>query len=178
MLERSPVVHRNGANLHFDRHHLLVVHEVHGHAHDNVQAAVPVGLGVLDIVLHAHDFKVVLAAQQPHQLFHVVLVRANDANARNVHQVFFQVADSRLFTVAQQLVVDAHRRLHARLDMVNRVAIAPYRQITVKDLEADDHLTQGRFVFLQDGMHLAGEFLVAVKCIGINQQFLRLGRNG
>ena len=85
--------------------------EEHRNAHDGVQAAVTVGLRVLDVVLNSHDFEVILTAQQAHQAFHVIDVRADDAHTRHVHQMFFEVLDCGCLTVANEFIVNARRRL-------------------------------------------------------------------
>ena len=74
VLEARPEVHGDGAQLNLDRHHLLGIEEIHGNADDHVQAAVPVGLGVGDIVLDRDDFQIVLTLQQVEQVVHTSLM--------------------------------------------------------------------------------------------------------
>ena len=142
MLEARPEVHGDGSQLNFDRHHLLGIEEVHGNANDHVQAAVPVGLGVGDIVLDRDDFQVVLTLQQVEQVVHVADIGANHADARDVHDVLLDVLERALLAVAADLLDNALGGLHTRLDMMDRRAVFAQVQVLVENLKADDHLAQ------------------------------------
>ena len=142
MLETCPEVHGDGTQLNLDRHHLLGIEEVHGNADDHVQAAIPVGLGVSNIVFDRDDFQVVLALQQVEQVVHVADIGADHADARDVHDVLLDVLERALLAVAANLLDDALGSLHARFDMVDRRAIFAQVQVLVENLEADDHLAQ------------------------------------
>ena len=122
VLQRRPEVHGDSAQLDFYGNILLAIQEIHRHLHDDVKAAIPIGLGIGDVVLHLHDLQVVLKGKHLHQRTNVVDVRNDDAHAGDVQDVFFHGAHGYRHAVAIELVVDALRRLDARLYMVNRVS--------------------------------------------------------
>ena len=51
VLKACPPVHGDGAELHLDAHHALLIVQEDGRFHDEMQAAVAVGLRVCDVVL-------------------------------------------------------------------------------------------------------------------------------
>ena len=61
MLQRAPKVHRNGAELHFHNHLAADAIEIHGNAHDKMEAAIARLFGVLDLVLALQELYVPLA---------------------------------------------------------------------------------------------------------------------
>lgn len=60
VLKACPPVHGDGAELHLDAHHALLIVQEDGRFHDEVQAAVAVGLGLGDVVLALEERDIVM----------------------------------------------------------------------------------------------------------------------
>ena len=87
MLQTRPVVHRDRAELHFDRRVMRAARQEHRHRIDHMQRAVAVLLGVAYVILHAQHLNVRLRREVIRHRIHVVPVIADHAYASDVEQV-------------------------------------------------------------------------------------------
>ena len=149
VLQRGPEVHGDGANLNLHRREQLAVGHVHRHVHHDVQTAVAVGLGILDVILFQNQRDVVLRQQQIGDAVDVVHVAADHAHARDVVQVLLRAGHGDGRADGAQLLDDAGHGFDAALDVVDRIVPVPIGEFVVQRLQTGVDLPNGR------GIHAA-----------------------
>ena len=114
--------------------------------HDEVQAAVAVGLGVCDIVLSLEEGDVVLLQKGLRQLIDVRRVGADDPHPRDVAEVFLDALHRQGQALALELLQDALRGLEPGLDGLDGVAVILEGQLLVEHVELGLDLHHGAAV--------------------------------
>ena len=140
MLETGPPVHRDRAELDLDLHEPFLIVQEDGGLHDQVQAAVAVGLGVCDIVFAFDERNIILAQQRVGQFIDVRRVRADDAHARDVVEVLLDALHRQGVAAAGELFHDALRGFETGLDRFDGVAVVLQGQLLVEHVELGLHL--------------------------------------
>ena len=135
MLQGSPEVHGDGADLDFHRHRNAAFLQEHRDLDDEVEAPVAVGLGLLDVVPRAQQLHVILAGQQIRHGVHVLHIGADDADAGNVRQILHRALHADGRALPTQLFGDGLDGLHPALDVVDGIAPVPGLELVVEDFQ-------------------------------------------
>ena len=88
VFQAGPEIHGDGANLHLHGQLALLVGKEHRNAHNQVQAAIAVGLGALDVVLAGDQLHVVLAQKRLRKLVDIVHIGTDDAYALSLIHIY------------------------------------------------------------------------------------------
>ena len=115
VLKACPPVHGDGAELHLDAHHALLIVQEDGRFHDEVQAAVAVGLGRGNVVLALEERNVVLLQKGIGELVDIRREGADDAHADDVVEIFLDALHRQREAAALELFGDALGGLEARV---------------------------------------------------------------
>ena len=106
-----------------------------GRFHDQVKAAVSVGLGLGDVVLPLEERDIVLAQKGVGQLVDIRWVRADHAHARDIVQIFFDAVHCERITAARELFHNAFGRFEPGLDRFDGVAVVLQGKLFVQYVE-------------------------------------------
>ena len=89
VFKARPVIHRDGAELHFDRRVMRAGRQEHRDGVDYMEATVAVRFGVFDVILDAQHLDIRLSRQVVRYRVHVIAVVANHADTGDIEQVVF-----------------------------------------------------------------------------------------
>ena len=146
MLFRSPEFHGDGAQLHLHLHEPLFVLQEDGDLHDEVEAAVAVGLGILDIILAPDQPDVVLLQETVRQHIDVVYEGTDHPDAGDVEDILRDGFQREGQVLPHHLVQDAGWGLQAVLDGIDGVAVMVQGEALVQDAELRLDLHDGAAV--------------------------------
>ena len=135
VLKACPPVHGDGAELHLDAHHALLIVQEDGRFHDEVQAAVAVGLGLGDVVLALEERDIVLLQKGVGELVDIRREGADDAHAGDVVEIFLDALHRQREAAALELFGNALGGLEARFDALDGVAVILERKLLVENVE-------------------------------------------
>ena len=94
VFQAGPPIHRNRAELHLHLHRFFLIVQVDRRFHDQVQTAIAVWLGILNIVLPLDQHNVILAEKGVCQHIDIRLIGTNDPHASDVIDVLFDALDA------------------------------------------------------------------------------------
>ena len=143
VLKTGPEVHGNGADLHLHLDLPLLPGEEHRDADDQVQAAVTVGLGVLDIILFLHQGDIILAGERIGQGIDVIHIGADHPDAGQVMDLRFQILHGEGDALADHFLNDAGTAFQPGLDGGDRVALIADLELRLQHLKLGLHLLDG-----------------------------------
>ena len=84
VFKARPVIHRDGAELHFDRRVMCPGGQEYRHGVNHVETAIAILLGVLDVILDAQHLDIRLRRQVVRNRVHVIAVVANHADTGDI----------------------------------------------------------------------------------------------
>ena len=142
-----------------------------GYFDDQMQAAVAVILGVLNVILAFDQRHVVLTKQRVGHHINIAGERADHPQARDVPQVFLDAFHRQRNALAHGLVHDAFRRLDAGFDAFDRVAVIAQGKFLVQHVEFGFHLHQRAAVAGHQLLIGHGVFLQPVPNLRLAQPF-------
>ena len=84
MFQTCPQVHRHRAQLQLHRNHLLFVHKIYRYADNHVKTAVPVLLGLRDIILDIHYVNIILRQQSVSDQIYILYIRTDNTDPGDI----------------------------------------------------------------------------------------------
>ena len=138
MFQACPHIHRDGAQLNFNRHLLSFLRQAHRNGSNQMQASIPIRLRMFDIVLLLQKNHPFLAKEHIRNIVHVFHVATNNAHTCNVHQLG-QVFRLGGISPAGKLLKRALHRLQSTFNMMNGVVSAEHRKLVIQHFKLGAH---------------------------------------
>ncbi len=159
MLQRCPEVHGNGANLHLHRHKNFPFLQENRNLNHNMQAAIPIGLGLLNIIPPLHHPHIVLLDEQVCNGINIVNVGADDPNACNVCELLGCRFNGQRNPLSAELFRNGGQTLHAGLHVMNGVPAVLGLEFIIQNFQLRLHFTDGRLIPALNGKIVLHNFL-------------------
>ena len=153
MLKACPEVHGDGAELHLSLHKALLVLKENGHSHDKVETSVPVGLGVLYVVLFLDESNVVLLKEAVGEAVDVLDEGTDYPYAGNIAYITLDSFHIPRDMPGQYLAEDTGVALDPGLNEFNGVALAVEGELLIEYAEFGLDLHNCALVICEELLH-------------------------